>query len=825
MKTKFTSVLADFRKSDPFVNPTVCRGLAIARDRSLRVASRFAPVPAAAGLRPLTAFAIGSERYILLSDAASTLHIGRAPLASDSDLTAIGSLHIPGKIVSAHADDSIVSLMILDADGSPSVIRVFFASPTIATILPDPSEYPALALRSEGAGTFTSTVPARRVNLSNYGSGLSRTEFRNLCNDYAEAYLSLASQVNSAGAFLQPALVRYRFLDSAGATIFESMPVLLSRDMDGTSQFVSYLQRSISLDGEVAETQLSGSAWRLTPTIPADFWTKAPDVARIEILASPEFHPYHPDETPSFISVRRPSSFEASVALPGNVFGINPDSKTAPQRLSQVTAAFSSSRTGHVIATFRRGEFPEDSATFGPATTTMTIPKQIRAVDSAITAAIATVNPDNLRLFRFPNRIWAARFARDAAIVVGANLYALRAAPYLPSVMSVETDSNPSATWRASVAVTLADGAEILVANETGHGHRPAALSPVISYPDPEARSLNVRVVDSQGKIYENKFPLTPCGSIAAYVEPSFKPINLKPSNASNFENFTPIVQPHHLPDGIAIWETLSLQSCKAVIRTGTNLPAIAVATLSGVSGSRDYGRHRFIVGDNSALYILTTTETSHGLRRILNIGIQRRDALCEAGDRGVFAALGPDGSTVLNISSTAKTTLPVCSPGGTFVAFSIAGQTLLTGNGTCLELLHQREHVDLSAIKAYETWNIDGQILFTDNDGQILVESDLDTQADTQFPIEWEASIDTEKPRPEEAILNIRASCANLTIQFLQNTHASVMPPINTTQVKGPVIGPIRIPLLPRRATTGAIILRLTGTLSPDATLRTITI
>lgn len=804
-----------------------CLGLRPRPCGGLRPTAGMKRLSSNAQMRPLTSLNAGGKELTIFSTG-TELWLRRGPLTGTAPLVRQLSPVLPAPAVCAAGGDGEATLMLEAEDGTRSCVRLATDGMTVR-LLADPSGYPSLSLTSQGAGSYQAVMAPRTIPGESLSSMVpDRKTAAALCDDFADAYCHCAEAALGAGAYIQPALVRYRLLDARGRRLFESAPVLLSRDGLGQSSPSGYIERTLTPDGTAAAHTLSTDGWRPVLGIPAGFATAAPDVACVEVLVSEQFHPWHPDAAPAVTIAHRGDSKLVRVSLPGTGCGLTVITEEA-SRLRLTLAAARMDMIEHCAAriALSGGDTAARSITTAVCPPAAGVAGSVRRMD----AALATrPQVPALPLLTWPNRLWARHVACDAGIIAWADLAGLRFGGYPPCSMAISR-SAATGHWRMGVSVTFAGGTEKTVTEEEGTGNPPSLLSPVLCYPAADAVEMRVQLVHGTST-FDRRFALTPdpSGRIAIYISPGFAPVDLSQGKMKLFEVETSVNVAHAYADATAISSPDSPCEATAVARTGTGAPVTGIAATGSGNQAWDFGRHRFVLGSADGLYSLAVSHGRHSMRRIYPQGLQRGDALASAGSHGVYALLtgdgGSGGATLVNIASSGRVKILDSDAAGPFLQFLPGTERLITGAGSVFMPGSDMEYASPcleGATGAFSCTSV--PVLRGKGGGLYLPEEE---EAEDGSTVDWQCTLDGPAARPRDIILDMASSHADLLVELRQDTLGSAAteaPVVCEARIHGSICGPLRLKPHGRRSSTARMRMRISGQVSQDFVFRTITL
>ncbi len=819
-----TALIADAGDSIGKTRTLRCRGLRPGPEDSLVSLSPLSRISGPQGLRPLTSLHIDGDEATLFAAGRTLMMQYGGPLSADRPLVKLLYPVLPANAVCAAASGNTATLMLLSDEGVPSVMRIAFDGRP-PKVLPDPSAYPALTISAVAAGNFSAVTPTRSIPADFLSSSaLRRSDVDALSDDLCDAYTRCADAAAAAGAYLQPALARYRLVDARGHRLFESPPVLLSRDASAVSVPSGFIERSLSPEGLVGAHTLNIAAWRPRIAIPVGFASQAPEVAAVELIVSEQFHPFHPDAPATALAVRRGNDHVVRVSLPGASFGISPSSENASaRRLAESCAAFDSmSRTvARIVLDPADDSARSLTASLSPGAD---IAASVRRMDAAIAASKPPTATDGPV---WPDTLWGSSTASDASTLLWGGIARIRFGGYRLSSFSIARKAD-SGRWRGGVSVRFADGTERVVTAEEGSANAPTLLSPVLSYPSADAVEMRLQLtLDSL--TFDSRYPLSPdpSGRMALYISPGFAPIDISQGEKKLFEVEDEVRAPGASAGAVAICRADEPLTAADIASIPSGAPVAAIApALSGNQGW-EFGRRRFVVATADALYSLAVSAAGHSLRRIYARGISRPDAMAAAGPHGVYALTSD--ATLLNISPAGTLKRVRREVAGPFLQYLPASGALACGGGEIIDIDAGCAFVHPSLAKMTEAFAACARPVGADADGLILPEEpEAADAAASSMPVDWLCRIDLRERRPSAIIFDFAATRADFFIDLRQDCLTAAdeeSPAVCVALVHGSIRGPLRLRLHGRRASFPRIRMRIHGRVSPDFVFRSFTL
>lgn len=495
------------------------------------------------------------------------------------------------------------------------------------------TDYPAVTLRGKDGVTISVQVGARRLGtLYDSTATLAARDADAVCGDLEKAYLELCSKASSAGALLQPCLVRYRLCDASGHVLFVSPAVLAGHSTGAqcAGPVAIYSPDRQTLNGYA----LTASCWTLEACFPGV--DGMDEVASCEIYASPLFHPYHPDGK-SEVSRGRGSDLSAPflhASLPGVESGLGSSYRGSARRLLMNAVARMDAIEERVAVVYR--PFSEGNRTVTIAYSPPTdVPVVSRGLHKALSQPVRRAGRLEALLSR-PHAFSARCCAAEARTVAWGDLTVMPYVGYSPAVFAVSTADRP---WQSVTVVRFSDGRGV-VRTDSGESGAPVQFGPVLSYPLPDATELIINVT-SGGVTRSQTFALRPdaSGRKAVYVADGLLPFELSTLGVTTH---TVSSADERLADAVAFAPTDNPLSVDVVTRTSGGVVRALVAC-RGRDQSWEFGRCRFACGSEGGVYsfVLSSERRSLSVRKILPQGVSRGDAMAPGGNGDVFVLAG----------------------------------------------------------------------------------------------------------------------------------------------------------------------------------------
>lgn len=498
--------------------------------------------------------------------------------------------------------------------------------------------FPAVTLRAEPGDILMDSVDDVRLSRA-YSSGedFSASDAKSLSSALETAYSRLVANAAATGAYVQPALARYRLRDSRGRVLFESAPLLLGNE-DGSQCAVA--ATFTSTDGQLARGfEISACSWRVVADVPA-----APEYrdVSVEVLLTPQLHPWLPGASPEVYSTRGGTDL-ARVSLPGSSRLRLRQGSESGVRIVRETLA----RMPLLESCIGSCLFSDSarSVTFrhSPGADART---EASGMDKACRGAFPAVSQVP-RLLRTPNTATAACVCADSGDAVAwGNLESRRYRGHSPKVFSASSPDT-AGSWEAYVKVTFRDGGETCVRTDSGSSGAPLKLNPVLSYPDPDAVAMQI-AVRCGARFFGAEYALSPdpSGQSAVYVSSAFGPVSLPELPGVSYAVPAENRLSHDFGSAVVIAPASAPLDFRLYADCGAQVRAVACG--SRRQQSWEFGRSSFYVFTASGILRLTSGSGMSGvaLRIVDRRGIAAHDAVADSGDGTVYALAGLPGTT-----------------------------------------------------------------------------------------------------------------------------------------------------------------------------------
>lgn len=455
------------------------------------------------------------------------------------------------------------------------------------------------------------------------------------------AYRSAAVGAMRGGGLFQPVVVELTVESPDGETVYRGPRTLI---LPPEGLFVS---GTVELPVDTARDRTG--AGRLTvPTYRIGVEIKAGDGRDLAgytavLHQSPQIHtcdPEAPCAGPVTMVRTGTAGYKVVATLPGSEHGL---SYTETERTRDLILGLMSH--DDTCATPSRHRMDTTGRIERISTTPMPYEAEVATIRKMIAATVTPATGDALCLHRctVPHRFSAAVCAHTASAVVWGNLRAHRFAGYGAGEFAADTADE---AWTAVAEVTFADGT---VARRVTRGTTamPTSLVPVLSYPDPEAVSIDI-VVESES---EGAVPLRWTADLApdrtgktaisinATPEPR-QPVEDTDAWITTSADSAPPAREY--PGHIAV--AAAGQPLTPLLAVGLKDTVTAATAATSTSGAWDFGRTRFVVftPQRTSLVNVAADFGSAGIGTLATTGADTSAAVAVSPDGATFFAAGP---------------------------------------------------------------------------------------------------------------------------------------------------------------------------------------
>ena len=445
------------------------------------------------------------------------------------------------------------------------------------------------------------------------------------------AYGQLCATASAAGGWIQPVMMRCRYVDDGGGVLYESVPVAVMLPDGGACiepVDVAVSKRSLT-DWTIEPFALEADVFDVSVVVPRlDIGARwAARVAAIEILATPQLHPVDGSSLFSYRAMH-PSSNEPllRVTLPrnasyGNAAALGRLVDRFDEAADVVTRIKMPHEGGTVTLTNDRAATPDDEC----ARVNAVLERRMPAVDARV------------RSFGAPHGFAASVCVSSGDAVVWGNVTRI---PGTIADLSEYSLTCGDGAWTGCIEVVGASGL-IAVNHIEGSAGAPLLFSPLLAYPDARATELRIYVRAASGAVMTGRFDLVPTadGGHAVYVDAGFKPVALV-DVADSLPAQLPVEIPRaHLP-GTIISATSANPLMPVSVLTVCADAISAITPAARSQSSWDFSRSHLYAFARSGIYAVSVG-TSRRLVSSTLIDVRGIDSRCAPAftPNGVVAA------------------------------------------------------------------------------------------------------------------------------------------------------------------------------------------
>ena len=440
------------------------------------------------------------------------------------------------------------------------------------------------------------------------------------------AYTSMAAQANASGALMQPVMARVRLFDDSGNIIHTSEPVAVM--LPGPVPFAEATTFECeSNDGttvKVRTKELTAPTYRLHVSV----FDELPDpwrelIALAEVQVTPQFHLLGEGDAEVSVSRGAPEGTQRTVRvmMPQSPlsFGCSATATTAMRAVAEHFDALA-----RTVATVHNPYAAAQSMDVAVADTLLPIEhnrKILKVVGEAVDHT-----PYAIARLDEPGGFTAGHVAASGAAVAWAALGLIRRPAPSPAWWAVQTTDR---RWTADVLVDFANG-DCVVASYSG-AQAPVLLSPIVSYPTPDAESITI-TMNVDGDVHTCTLPLTPdaTGHHSVFVATTAAPfaIDGEAVEIDPGDHYAPVVT---LPMAVAVATAGHCLKISSVANAGATVNALVAARNTG--GAWDFGRARFWVFTPAGICMAVAANS------LQQMSMTRVDSRCVAGPECVADA------------------------------------------------------------------------------------------------------------------------------------------------------------------------------------------
>lgn len=480
-------------------------------------------------------------------------------------------------------------------------------------------------------GTVFSVVGERKLGKAYaFGETLTEADRKALCNDYAQGYEALVRQAAESGEMVQPCVVRLKCYDREGKLISTSNPVLLA-DPREPMKFGDVLRVKSGDRQTVYGYELTTGCWRVRLHKTG---VSNQAVARVELCATPQSHPYHPDSEGTAYLLSRQSAGSgndfSSVSLPGSASGLNGITGTMRLRMYGALCARMEELEKVVAVVYNpadEGVIPEDGLEL-QLLTEGNASSDSRAISRSLAKGIDAGTSKRER-----SNFIARCVAADGENVFWGNIMSAGA-------MGTTIDSLcakfGSGSWEGYVAVDYRDGSRS-VTKSSGTGKMPVAFGPSVYVGDPGVKEVTV-ALRSGGRHWRRIFVMSAdaSGEGAIWLSHDLKPVELPESNKA-WEVPEAVKSPVWKPESIYSASAANPLNARTEIRLCGEVKELMLTT--GGGNSWDFGRVPVTAFTGEGIYSVKLDNSREKMSSSIVYGAGvKSDACVTRGISGLYA-------------------------------------------------------------------------------------------------------------------------------------------------------------------------------------------
>lgn len=679
-------------------------------------------------------------------------------------------------------------VMVRDSTGEPErgVLRL---RDGVASWRSASRPWPVLTFTAEDCGSQSAACGRRKVTESYAGaSQVSAADARGLSDELTDTYERLVSGAHASGCAVQPMLMRYRLLDAGGHVLHESPVHYLEHPTHNGSQLTDAVTIGIESGSSMTgEYEITARVWRPVLDIPAGM---PGEVAAVEVVATPEFHPLRPDAASEAYVSRRGQEQEFRVSLPGSQAGIRPAPGYGRARLCRVAGDMA--RVERRLALVATGDGAARRVVLNPGFGAGTA-KEDAAVLEKVHSGTVTSRASEPAC----RRLTAGLVARRADIIVWGNVEMKPFEGWSMEELCAERDSDDSVNWQALVKVEFADGTSV-ERRSSGRGSAPLRLRPLAGYPDVSARRMRLWLVAGE-RSYSGTLELTPdaAGKMALWLDAGLKGVTLSGGNITGLPLYSlSSARREIMPEALAVCRASAPTEPLMILRCGSGEVTALSACAAGAQ-TWDFGRQRFVAGTSRGLYMLSCTDSRHWLRLLDGGAVLRPDALACAGEEGTYAV---GGGRLLHIDRRGHCgVVSELEEPGTFVAWLPRLRQLLLDEGRFYDpeagtLLNLLPYKSVSSVPCCGAGNEEVWLLRANGD---LLRAGAPGDVEQAALCVWSGVIEApEGMKPRALLLNMSATELKATLRVEIPRDGAAAIPVYTGEIAGAVRGPLRVRL-----------------------------
>ncbi len=461
-------------------------------------------------------------------------------------------------------------------------------------------EFPAISISAGSHRDFIATTEPRTLSgsYSHWSGKLSDRDVESLTNDALNAYTRAADEARATGCYIQPIIARYRLRDRRGGILYESPAVMVSPD---GFQGCEAVEPEVTNRSVVAGYAVALKGYRLHLSCEGEcdpLWAK--HVTTMELLVSPQMHPVDFAAQIDYRCQDGSPTDTLRISLPGTSVGNVAASETRADMVAATADRLDSCARTIVIAY----PFLSGIASTKPIrpTTTLSPRQEASALKSALEKDVASQD------FNFQHSIFNSKTVHTVGdMVIWGDISIMRHPGHPIHAFASETSDG---SWRGCIVVTMADGSERVVWHGNGSDYAPTKLSPLLSYPSGDARTMTISLLLADGITRKATFELTPSGNgnTAYYIDSSLAPIELPSVDADYYVPASTTTARRYAGMVLASATETPLNPFASLDASQGAITAITSAVRS--SSSWDFGRAHLYLFSTAGIYALAVTRS-----------------------------------------------------------------------------------------------------------------------------------------------------------------------------------------------------------------------
>ncbi len=386
----------------------------------------------------------------------------------------------------------------------------------------DVSEYPVPMISIMSETSMTLSVGAFKVSGS-YGQGsvrLQADDADRLRDALYEAYAGGVADAGYDGQYIAPVLARYRLFDRAGNMVMESVPKLIVP----TGRHDRSMTTVLSVDtagGYVLAGGLTVPLFKIGVSLPAEtaVGVAGQRVGRLEVQVTPSIH----SVDPGLSAVHRLDTSSGRIMLHATLPGCGSSSGKATARYRRdVMKALAGCDLLFETVLSVRNPFTVSGTAGGLTMQVMPVARSLKEERLLLSRAVCSDVPGWLTRCMLPHTVRGRVARRDGDTTVMGNL---SVGLFAGHPMEYFANNGSELDDIETVAVVTFEDGRRLVTRGGGHTWADMKLSPLVVYPDREARSISLFAKGSDMTVRSVTLQLEPCGRFACCLDEDVWPV------------------------------------------------------------------------------------------------------------------------------------------------------------------------------------------------------------------------------------------------------------------------------------------------------------